>query len=182
MAGRGALRAFKSSQTLIQSGALAAALAAALLANGCASPYRAPGVEPERATARAPAVKPAPPPEEQRPETYTVKRGDTLYSIALDNGLDYRDLAAWNNVVDPAVIGTGQVLRMRPPAVPAQPEAEVQVQPVTVPGAVEARPLGADPRAGAADRGRSPQDRAQGDEAAVFGGKPSAAAAGAAQT
>ncbi len=130
------------------SGALLAALAAALLA-GCASPYRAPGVEPERTAARAPAVKPAPPPAEQRPETYTVKRGDTLYSIALDNGLDYRDLTAWNNVVDPAVIGTGQVLRMRPPPMPAQPEAGVQVQPVTVPGSVEARPLGADPRAGA---------------------------------
>ena len=28
--------------------------------------------------------------------TYTVKRGDTLYQIALDNGLDYRELAAWN--------------------------------------------------------------------------------------
>ena len=131
------------------SGALSAALAVVLLA-GCASPYRAPGVEPERATVRAPAVKPAPPPEEQRPETYTVKRGDTLYSIALDNGLDYRDLAAWNNVTDPAVIGTGQVLRMRPPAsVPAQPETGVQVQPVTVPGSLEARPLVADPRAGA---------------------------------
>ena len=131
------------------SGAFFAAFAAALLA-GCASPYRAPGLEPERAAAQAPAAKPAPPPAEQRPETYTVKRGDTLYSIALDNGLDYRDLAAWNNVVDPAVIGTGQVLRMRPPAVPAQAaEAGVQVQPVIVPGALEARPLVADPRAGA---------------------------------
>jgi lipoprotein NlpD len=124
-------------------------VALAVLLAGCASPYRAPGVEPERAIARATAVKPAPLPVEQRPETYSVKRGDTLYSIALDNGLDYRDLAAWNNVADPAVIGAGQVLRMRPPpAVPAQPEAGVQVQPVTVPGALEARPLGADSRAG----------------------------------
>jgi lipoprotein NlpD len=125
--------------------ALSAALAAAFLA-GCASPYRAPGVDPERAAVRPPPVKPAPPPAEQRPETYTVKRGDTLYSIALDSGLDYRDLAAWNNVGDPAVIGTGQVLRMRPPEPPG---AGVQVQSVVVPGALEARPLGADPRAGA---------------------------------
>ena len=125
--------------------ALSAALAAAFLA-GCASPYRAPGVEPERAAVRPPPVKPAPPPAEQRPETYTVKRGDTLYSIALDSGLDYRDLAAWNNVGDPAVIGTGQVLRMQPPEPPG---AGVQVQSVVVPGALEARPLGADPRAGA---------------------------------
>jgi lipoprotein NlpD len=127
------------------SGALVAALAAAFLA-GCASPYRAPGLEPERAVVQPPAARPAPLPAEQPQETYTVKRGDTLYSIALDNGLDYRDLAAWNNVGDPAVIGTGQVLRMRPP----EPGAGVRVQPVTVPGAVEARPLGADPRAGAA--------------------------------
>jgi lipoprotein NlpD len=135
-----------------RSGAFSAVLAAALLA-GCESPYRAPGAEPEQAVARAPAVKPAPPPAEQRPETYTVKRGDTLYSIALDNGLDYRDLAAWNNVADPAVIGTGQVLRMRPPEPPAQAAgAGVQVQPVTVPGALEARPLGADPRGAEAPR------------------------------
>jgi lipoprotein NlpD len=130
------------------SGALVAALAAAFLA-GCASPYRAPGLEPERAAVQPPAARPAPLPAEQPQETYTVKRGDTLYSIALDNGLDYRDLAAWNNVGDPAVIGTGQVLRMRPPEPPG---AGVQVQSVVVPGALEARPLGADPRAGEAPR------------------------------
>ncbi len=100
----------------------------------------------------------APAPAEQRPESYTVKRGDTLYSIALDNGLDYRDIAAWNNITDPAAIKAGLVLRMRPPGpvaaaqpeagTQAQPEARVQVQPVTVPGAVEARSLGGDSRAG----------------------------------
>ncbi len=131
-----------------------AVLACASLA-GCAASYRAPVVE--RTVARPSAAKPAAPPAEQRPESYTVKRGDTLYSIALDNGLDYRELAAWNNISDPAAIKAGLVLRMRPPgqAVAAQPEggaqvhpeARVQVQPVTVPGSVEARSLGADPRA-----------------------------------
>jgi len=126
---------------------------------GCASPYRAPVVE--RSVARPSAAKPAPPVAEQRPEIYIVKRGDTLYSVALDHGLDYRDVAAWNNISDPAVIMPGVVLRMRPPGpvVRAQPEpgvqaAEpgVQVQPVIVPGSVEARPLGADSRPGVEPR------------------------------
>jgi len=93
-------------------GVFLAALACAFLA-GCAGPYRAPVVE--RTVARSPAAKPSPPPAEQRPESYTVKRGDTLYSIALDNGLDYRELAAWNNITDPADIKAGLALRMRSP-------------------------------------------------------------------
>jgi lipoprotein NlpD len=115
---------------------------------GCVGAYRAPVVE--RSVARPSAAKPAALPAEQRPESYTVKRGDTLYSIALDNGLDYREVAAWNNITDPAAIKAGLVLRMRPPgsAVAAQPEARVQVQPVTAPGSVEARSIGTDPRAG----------------------------------
>jgi lipoprotein NlpD len=59
-----------------------------------------------------------------RPETYTVKKGDTLYSIALDHGLDYRELDAWNGLSDPNVIRIGQELKLRPPAGwKQQPEA-----------------------------------------------------------
>jgi lipoprotein NlpD len=140
-------------------GTFFAVLAFAFL-TGCAGPYRAPVVE--RSVARPSTAKPAAPAAEQRPESYTVKRGDTLYSIALDNGLDYRDVAAWNNITDPAAIKAGMVLRMRPsgPAVAAQPdagapvqgEARVQVQPAAVPGSVEARSIGADPRAAVAPR------------------------------
>jgi len=147
-------------------GVLACAYAA-----GCASPYRAPVVE--RTVARSPAARPAPLAVEQRPESYTVRRGDTLYSIALDNGLDYRELAAWNNITDPAAIKAGLVLRMRPPgqAVAAQAEggaqvqseARVQVQPVTVPGSVEARSLGADPRAAVEPRAGTEPPRVAGD-------------------
>lgn len=117
-----------------------AALGAAFLA-GCAGPYQAPVVE--RTIARPPAATPAAP-AEKRPESYLVKRGDTLYSIALDNGVDYRDLAAWNNIVDPALIQPGQALSLRPPA-PVQQQSAVQVQPAIAPGAVEVRPLGAEP-------------------------------------
>jgi lipoprotein NlpD len=135
---------------------LVAVLAGALLA-ACASSFRAPVAE--RSVTRAPAplfAPPAPattPAVEQRAETYTVKRGDTLYSIALDHGVDYRELAAWNNIVDPAVLKEGTVLRLRPTGaqpetrVQVQPDASVQVRPVVTPGSVEARSLGGDTRA-----------------------------------
>lgn len=54
-----------------------------------------------------------------RPEHYSVKRGDTLYSIALEHGLDYRELAAMNNIENVNVIRVGQLLRVRPQAAPA---------------------------------------------------------------
>lgn len=74
-----------------------------------------------------------------RPENYTVKRGDTLYGIALDHGLDYRELAEWNRLDNPNVIRIGQVLRLRPPPPEAAPVA--QARPIAQPGSVEARPL-----------------------------------------
>jgi lipoprotein NlpD len=65
-----------------------------------------------------PAPKPATEPD-WRPKTYVVKRGDTLYAIALDHGLDYRDLAAWNNLGNINLIRPGQVIRLADPAEPA---------------------------------------------------------------
>ena len=50
-----------------------------------------------------------------RPEYHVVKKGDTLYSIALDYGQDYRELAAWNNLEDPGLIKIDQRLRLFPP-------------------------------------------------------------------
>jgi lipoprotein NlpD len=44
--------------------------------------------------------------------TYTVKKGDTLYSIAWRNGVDYRDLAKWNGIGRDYAIKPGQVLRL----------------------------------------------------------------------
>lgn len=71
-----------------------------------------------------------------RPEFYVVKKGDTLYSIALDFGQDYKDLAAWNNLADPGVIKVDERLRLFPldgtaephvAAAPAEPSAGPQV-------------------------------------------------------
>ena len=115
-----------------------AALAATTLA-GCGSqPVQAPVLERAPVSASRPV---APPPADQRSEMYTVKRGDTMFSIALDHGLDYKDLAAWNNIDNPSRIRPGQQLRIKPPV--AAQEAPVTVSPVTTAGRVESRPLGA---------------------------------------
>ena len=81
-----------------------------------------------------------------RPEYYTVRKGDTLYGIALDHGLDYRELASWNELADPNVIRVDQKLRLhappgwQPPLEPA-PAAEVVSQPLAPPPEIEAKPL-----------------------------------------
>ncbi|OCG70757.1 hypothetical protein A9G43_06980 [Gilliamella sp. Occ3-1] len=43
-------------------------------------------------------------------DTYTVKRGDTLFYIAWVTGNDYRSLAAKNNIKEPFALNVGQVL------------------------------------------------------------------------
>ena len=46
--------------------------------------------------------------------TAVVQRGDTLYGIAFRNGIDVRDLAAWNGIATPYTIYPGQSLRLYP--------------------------------------------------------------------
>jgi len=69
---------------------------------------------------------------------YVVKRGDTLYSIALEHGLDYRELGQWNSLDDPTRIRGGQVLRVRPPE-----PGGVTVGRLAGSSRIEARPLDA---------------------------------------
>ncbi len=45
---------------------------------------------------------------------YRVQPGDSLYMIAWRLGLDYRVLAAWNQIPPPYVIHAGQELRLQP--------------------------------------------------------------------
>lgn len=125
---------------------LALAVAALVIA-GCATQRRAP-VE-DRTSRPPPAMAPAPAPTASVPgsdggPTYTVKRGDTLFQIALDSGLDYRELAAWNNIDNVNLIRVGQVLRLTAPGTPA-PAAVASTGVVTAPlrtapPVVEARP------------------------------------------
>ncbi len=122
-----------------------------MLTAGCAVKRGAPVVDrapPAKAAAPAKpaaAAKPAARPADTRPEFYTVRKGDTLYSIALDQGLDYRELAQWNGITDPAAIRAGQPLRLSAP-----PQAAAVTAPLkTAPGVV-AQPLDGAPAAPAA--------------------------------
>lgn len=45
---------------------------------------------------------------------YRIQPGDTLYKIAFQHGFDYRDLARWNALEDPAFIRSGELLRLSP--------------------------------------------------------------------
>ena len=109
----------------------------ALAVLGCVS--RTPAPVDDRSAPRA-AAQPAAP--ALPPDTYVVKRGDTLYSIALDQGVDWRELAAWNQLADPTKLQTGQVLRVRPPQ--AAPAEGVVVSPIEATQPIATRPLGAE--------------------------------------
>ncbi|MDP1635035.1 MAG: peptidoglycan DD-metalloendopeptidase family protein [Gallionellaceae bacterium] len=106
-----------------------AALAVLVLA-GCMTPAsggrRAPVME-YGADRQQAAAKPAP---DKRPvmdseyeavtRIHVVQKGDTLYSIAFVNGVDYRDMAEWNRLDDPAAIKIGQRLEIRVPVAVAK--------------------------------------------------------------
>jgi lipoprotein NlpD len=138
----------------------AALLLAAALITGCTStPNRAPvedrmaGARPAAATASAPAaapveiVKPLPGAENAgKPGYYTVKPGDTLIRIGLENGQNWKDLVKWNALDNPNIIEVGQVLRVLAPGV--DPNA-ASSKPVTT-AKVETKPLDAKPAASAA--------------------------------
>lgn len=55
---------------------------------------------------------------------YTVRRGDSLYSIAWRHGLDYRKVARWNDISPPYVIHPGDEIRLTPP--PQRRSAQTQ--------------------------------------------------------
>jgi len=120
---------------------LACIVVVALSVAGCTTRRWAPVVDRGRAAPPAAAAQPVP------PGSYMVRRGDTLYSIALDNGADYREVAQWNGLDDPTKISIGQVLRVRPP----EDRSAVQVAPARGAGRVEARPLDSVPQQGRGD-------------------------------
>jgi lipoprotein NlpD len=136
---------------------LLAGLLVALLVAGCAARRPAPVVDrlpPEGRTPAPEVAQPAPPPVEKPVPTHTVKRGETLVGIALQYGLDYRELAAWNNIVNPNVLSVGQVLVVAAPA-GAKPLAANVTTPLATPGPpIEARPLANTPSAKVEPRGQ----------------------------
>ena len=80
---------------------------------GCSSSGRhAPVVE--RGAARKAASAGAQRDQDGRPQVYVIAKGDTLYSIAFNYGLDYREIAELNNIQNPDVIHIGQEIRLFP--------------------------------------------------------------------
>src|SRR5712671_4635769 len=109
--------------------------------------------------------KPAAPAAAAQPtgEFYVVKRGDTLYSIALEHGVDYRELAQLNGLNDPTKISVGQQLRVKPPPERAAQQDRNPVVVGTAKGAgrPEARPLEAPGAQGSGDAGTKTNPKAQ---------------------
>jgi lipoprotein NlpD len=105
---------------------LLALLSACVLA-GCANKNRPAPVEDRSPNAtKAPAKMVASADNAGKPGYYSVKSGDTLIRIGMDNGQSWRDIARWNNIENPNLIETGQVLRVTPPE-----ETGVVVRPVS---------------------------------------------------
>ena len=103
------------------------ALLSAMVLSGCANKNRPAPVEDRSPNAaRAPAKMVASADNAGKPGFYSVKSGDTLIRIGMDNGQSWRDIARWNNIENPNLIETGQVLRVTPPE-----ETGVVVRPVS---------------------------------------------------
>lgn len=77
---------------------------------------------------------------------YSVKKGDTLYRIALEFGQSYRDIVAWNNLENANDIKVDQILRVSPPD-GSKAIGGAQVGSVSNGSGVEVRPLGSAPLA-----------------------------------
>lgn len=160
---------------------LVGALLGLLALAGCAGPGAAPVKEKTQPPAKA-AVRPAAPtPPPQPPGQHVVQKGDTLYAIAFQNGLDYRDLAFWNNLDSPDVIRVGQILRLTPPDDAAGRARGVETLPLRDAGLASPRPLDDKPLMGsplpsAETRAKEPPS-GETNGAAVSAAKPVAAAA-----
>lgn len=107
-----------------------AVLVAALTLSGCSNKGRLAPVDDHSIGGVRDSTRVLPGAENaNKPGFYTVKPGDTLIRIGMDNGQSWRDIMRWNKLDNPNLIETGQVLRVAPPA----PEAVVVAKPVASP-------------------------------------------------
>ena len=112
---------------------------ASVTAPAVASATGSPGTAAAASSAETPPPKPLPGAENAgKPGYYTVKPGDTLIRVGLDNGQNWRDIARWNGIDNPNLIEVGQVLRVVLPTVDAN---GASTRPVAQAGRVESRPL-----------------------------------------
>lgn len=163
-----------------------------ILAACSSTPNQAPVVERTSSTGRAAEVSSAAVgapvvAAPSGPGYYTVKKGDTLYRIALEVGQSYRDIVAWNNLTNPNDIKVGQVLRVAPGTANGNgPVQTASVAPAPTAG-IEVKPLGAPSAAsgsaalanGANKTGPRGDKRAYSDAALAELEKPDAAPAAA---
>lgn len=126
-----------------------AALLLLAVLQGCAGGGRAPVSEPGGAPSTGKADSSSQRTKQQQQEIprngyHVINRGDTLYAIAWRYGLDYRDVARWNNIGAPYTIYPGKRLRLRPattsslpsmakssPQLPSPPVKQTPSAPVT---------------------------------------------------
>jgi lipoprotein NlpD len=95
--------------------AIAGVVASLAFIAGCADLYRWPErMERQERQSGARATRAAEPAPQGH---YVVKPGDTLYSIAFRNQLDYRELAVWNDIGPDYLINVGQVVRLSAPEI-----------------------------------------------------------------
>ncbi|HEY4075263.1 MAG TPA: peptidoglycan DD-metalloendopeptidase family protein [Herbaspirillum sp.] len=117
----------------------------ALLAACATSMTQAPVVSrtSQSAEATAAAAPPAGAPVSEGHGYYRVKKGDTLFRIAVDVGQNYKDIVTWNNLANPNDIKVDQMLRVLPPDAGAPAVGGVQLGAVGGGSSVEVKPLGA---------------------------------------
>lgn len=91
-----------------------------ILLGGCAETPRHAPVSDRATSSRGAKARDS----DWRPQTHKVQKGDTLYSIALEYGFDYKELAELNGISAPYRIRIGQSVRL--PVAKAEETATAQ--------------------------------------------------------
>ena len=80
-----------------------------------------------------PAMKAISHDKDGRPQIYVVQKGDTLFSIAFNYGLDYRDIAELNSIQNRGIIYVGKELRLPSASTSTVVRTMVESKPLEVP-------------------------------------------------
>ena len=153
-----------------------AGLFAVVLLAGCATEQPAPVVDrvPPQAPVKPTTAKPLPPktaeemtkatpnaatekPIDVKAVTHLVQKGETLYGIARQYGLDYRELGAWNNVPNANALREGMMLQLTAPASRGG-QPGVTALPITIDVAPDGKP-NADPATSPSALPQNPEDK-----------------------
>ncbi|CAH1072455.1 peptidoglycan DD-metalloendopeptidase family protein [Candidatus Nitrotoga sp. 1052] len=122
---------------------IAAALVAGCSSSGSHAPVVERGAEHEiergaklkkpAAPVAVPAMKAVSRDKDGRPQVYTVQKGDTLYSIAFNYGLDYREIAELNSIHNHGIIQVGKELRLPSASASTVGKTMVESKPLEIP-------------------------------------------------